>query len=409
MTCEILKTATFVAVAVALAVTAAIVEPERRAPEIFSDQGEPFYPQFTDPQAARTIEVIDYDESTATARPLKVEFQRGRWVIVTHHNYPVDAGERLVKTAAALVDLKKDMVRSDSPQDHASYGVIDPLDQNVAGLSGRGKRVTLRGAHKEVLADFILGKPVEGKTGYRYLRVPGQKRTYAVATVADPSARFADWVNAAVLRVPAASIRRVTITSYSIDEQMGRLANLETVTLTRDGRDWKTAGVEKLNTVAVNAMAAALENLRIVDVRPKPATLARDLRSGTLQISLDAAMSLRQRGFFIAPTGRLLANDGEMIVETANGLSYVLRFGEVASGAGSLPAAGAKPADTQGADRYLFVTVSYDTARAQKYGDSGGTGERLARALSDRFADWYYVISGDDVKRLRLRRTDLMR
>jgi hypothetical protein len=31
-----------------------------------SDQGEAFYPNFTDAQAPRTIEVVDYDEATAT-------------------------------------------------------------------------------------------------------------------------------------------------------------------------------------------------------------------------------------------------------------------------------------------------------------------------------------------------------
>ena len=79
-----------------------------------------------------------------------------------------------------------------------------------------------------MLADFILGKPVEGKAGWRYVRVPGQKRTYAVKTEADPSARFADWVNAGLLRIAGSSIRKVVINRYSIDETMGRLANMET-------------------------------------------------------------------------------------------------------------------------------------------------------------------------------------
>ena len=63
---------------------------------------------------------MDYDESTATARPFKVEFQSGRWVIPSHNDYPVDVGDRLVKTAAALMDLKKDQVQSDSSRSCAS-------------------------------------------------------------------------------------------------------------------------------------------------------------------------------------------------------------------------------------------------------------------------------------------------
>ena len=95
-------------------------------------------------QAPRTIEVVDYDESTATALPLKVQFQQGKWVIASHYNYRVDIGDRLTKTAAALMFLKKDTVVSDSPQDQAKYGVVDPLDEKAGGLTGRGKRITLR-------------------------------------------------------------------------------------------------------------------------------------------------------------------------------------------------------------------------------------------------------------------------
>jgi hypothetical protein len=76
-------------------------------------------------------------------------------------------------------------------------------------------------------------------------------------------------------------------------------------------------------------MANALENLKIVDVRPKPAPLAQDLKTGKLALSLETAMSLRQKGFFITPNGRLLASEGEMSVETASGLVYSLRFGDV--------------------------------------------------------------------------------
>lgn len=107
-------------------------------------------------------------------------------------------------------------------------------------------------------------------------------------------------------------------------------------------------------------------------------------------------MSMRQRGFFLSPTGRLLANEGELVVDTASGLVYGLRFGEVATNQGET-----KPASTGNENRYLFVTVSYDAQRAARYGDTSGAGERLARELTNRFADWYYIISGQDFQRLR--------
>jgi len=135
---ESVKTAVLAGAALVLAISAAVVEPEARVPAIMNDQGEAFFPNFTDAQAPRTIEVVDYDEATATALPLKVQFLQGKWVIASHYNYRVDIGDRLAKTAAALMYLKKDMVRSDSPLDHAKYGVVDPLDEKASGLTGRG-------------------------------------------------------------------------------------------------------------------------------------------------------------------------------------------------------------------------------------------------------------------------------
>ncbi|MCS7023800.1 MAG: DUF4340 domain-containing protein [Bryobacteraceae bacterium] len=390
------KTLALVAAAGVLTLAAILVEPERRTPAILSDQGETFYPKFTDPQAVRTIEVIDYDEATAAARPFQVEFRNGHWVLASHHNYPIDIGDRLVKTAGALMDLKKDQVVSDSAADHAKYGVVDPLDTKSASLTGRGKRVTLRDVRREVLADFILGRRVDGKKGMRYVRLPNDKRVYAVRTEADPSARFADWVNADLLRISSSLVRRIQILSYSIDEQFGRLLNLESTTLVQEGGKWQAQGGSQVNQATIQAIVSTLDGLKIVDVRPKPPSMAEGLRAGKLEMTLEGAMSLRQRGFFLSPTGRLLANEGELIVDTASGLVYVLRFGEVATSPGDL-----KPVATGNENRFLFVTVNYDAQRAAKYGDTTGAGERMARELNNRFADWYYVISGQDFQRLR--------
>lgn len=399
---ESAKTLGFVAAAVALAIAASMTQPERRAAAVFSDEGQAFYPEFRDPQAVKAIEVVDYDDSTATARPLKVEFRKGRWVIASNNDYPIDVGDRLVKTAGALVDLRKDQVRSELVQDHARYGVIDPLDQKVSSLQGRGKRVTLRDAGKNVLADFILGKPVEGKAGWRYVRLPGQKRTYAARTEADPSARFADWVNADLLRIPSAQIRRISILNYNASQLMAGAGQPENVVLQQDGGQWKLASGEAAKGDAVRTLAATLDRLKIVDARPKPAEMARDLRDGAMQLSLATAMLLRQNGYLLMQNGRILASEGEMSVDLANGVAYHLRFGDVAAGADAAKA-------SRGDNRYLFVTAHWDTARAAKYGDASGAGERMAKELNARFADWFYVISGADFQKLRLKKSDVAR
>lgn len=407
---ERLVTLIFVVVATALAITAIWVQPESTTESLFDDQGQPFYPKFIDPLACRALEVVDYDEATATARPFKVEFKNRRWGLPSHFNYPADAQDRLAKTAAAVMDLKKDSIRSDSVSDHASLGVIDPLDQKATSLSGRGKRVTLRDEKGAALADFVLGKAVEGKPGYRYVRVPGQKRTYAVKTDADPSANFEDWIETDLLKLSAGEIRKITINNYSINEELGQLENAERTVLTKEKDKWTASMGRAPRKAAIDSLTTALDTLRIVNVQPKPPALTKDLRAQEgLMLSMESLLSLRQKGFFVTPTGQLLSNEGELIVETEKGLIYTLRFGEVAPGS---PGGSDGTDDKTSERRYLFITVGYNDDKAALY--NGGdpakvrvAGNRLARELTNRFADWYYVISGADFTKLRPRAKDL--
>jgi len=171
---------------------------------------------------------------------------------------------------------------------------------------------------------------------------------------------------------------------------------METAVLTQENGQWKAPAGQKLDLPAVRAMAAALDGLKIVDVRPKPPSLAASLRKEEVELSLETALSLRQKGFFITQEGRVYSSEGDMTVETANGLMYSLRFGEVA--------AGDTKAGAPGDNRHLFVMVHFDKAKAVAYGGDAAAGERATRELNDRFADWYYVISGKDFQNLRLGR-----
>jgi hypothetical protein len=386
---EFLKTVLFLGAAGIAAGVAAWIEPGAYKAEVFDDQGEAFFPRFTDVTAVKAIEVVDYDEAEATARPLKVEFRRNRWVIASHHDYPAEASDRLSKTTASLLDLKREQVVSDRWEDQANYGVVDPLDAKNPSLQGRGKRVTLRDGGGLPVAEIVLGTAVKEKEGFRYVRVPGEKRTYAVKIDAEPSAEFADWVEGNLLRVSAADIRKITVTSYVLDEMGGRLANLQRATYTREDGRWTSDPPGRAGQAA--GVAAALAALKVRGVRPKPEMLAEMLKKRQLMMTLESVMAMRQRGFLITPEGRLLATAGDMVVETARGVNYYLRFGEVVSGASATAASADGAAVKQTEDRYLFVSASARDPDA-------GT---LADNLEARFADWFYVISGSDVQKLR--------
>src|SRR5438046_2901355 len=192
---ELLKTLTFIAVALVLTGAAFVTTRDRSQRNArFDDQGQAFFPEFTDPLACTDLEVVSFDPSTATATRFRVMWKDKKWVIPSHYDYPADARDRLSKTAAAVTDLTKDTIRSDDVRDQEAMGVIDPLDAKTRTLQGRGKRVTLRDATEKVLADFIIGNEIKGTerkdsagAAQRYVRVPDQKRTYGVNVKADLS------------------------------------------------------------------------------------------------------------------------------------------------------------------------------------------------------------------------------
>ncbi len=407
---ELTKTLYFVLGAVVLSAAAVIVDPSGYKPDVFDDQGDVFFADFTDPQAPKTIEIIDYNQATATATPLQVEFTDNKWVIPSHHNYPADAEQRLAQTAAALLELRKDRIVSDRMEDHAAYSVVDPLDENAASLAGRGKRVTLRDSEGKVLADFIVGGKVEDKSDYRYMRVPSQKRTYEVKTEADISARFEDWIETDLLKVTTSDLRRIVINRYSINEQLGRIENRQTVTLSYDDGKWKVGG-RAANADVMSDLTAALDKLTIVDVQPKPEGLTASLktRSG-IKPTMENFRSLQSKGFFPNPyTGQLLSNEGEIVVDSKNGLQYTLRFGEIASGGSAREGSEEQAEKDEGERRYILITVSYSADRAKRYEGEAEKGNELSEELRSRFAEWYYVISGADFAKLRPSRAALLR
>ncbi len=386
MTNELKRTLTFAAVAaVMLAITAAVTWPRgATSAEAFQDQGETFFPEFNDPRAAAALEVIDYDPETASAIPFKVAKVDGKWVIPSHHNYPADAEEQLAGTAAGVIDLTKDAIASDSAELHEEMGVIDPLDTKVINLKGRGKRVTLKDEKGRVLADFIIGNAVPGQENQRYVRVPGQKRTYKVNVDVDLSARFNDWIETNLLQLNPTDIRRLTIDNHSVDPERGTVQTGDVLTLERKTPtdpwvlDEPLPPGKELDTSKLSTMTSALGDLKIAGVRAKPSGLTSELKAqatgeGNVSMSSESIRSLAARGFYLTRDGRLLSNQGDVFVATNEGVVYILRFGEITFATGEALTAGADE-ETKGSpdpneekkpegateSRYLFVTAQFE-------------------------------------------------
>ncbi|MDZ7344827.1 MAG: DUF4340 domain-containing protein, partial [candidate division KSB1 bacterium] len=277
---ETQKTLIFGGVAIVLALLAILTAPRKITPGAFLDQGEPFFPEFTDPTTATSLEVITYDEETGSATPFKVILKDGKWSIPSHHDYPADGEERLAKTAAAVIDIKKDDFRSDNVADHEACGVIDPLDEKITTLKGRGQRVTLKDANDKVLADFIVGKKIEDREGFRFVRVPGQKRIYAARMNIDISTKFSDWIEADLLKVNKDDVKQIVLKDYSINEMTGIVNQRDVVVLNKQDNEWRInnlAADQEVDKTKADNLLTALDELNIVGVRPKPAGLSQSL------------------------------------------------------------------------------------------------------------------------------------
>lgn len=224
----------------------------------------------------------------------------------------------------------------------------------------------------------------------------------------------------------------------------------------RDGRKQVTTllPTEELNTQKLNDLKSALGTMKIVGVRRKPTGLGADLQAGNeFMENQESVTSLMQRGFYpvVINDGapEIRAANGEVLIGQKDGVEYILRFGEISS---------VEQDSEEGTiSRYLFVTTRLDESKfpplqleplpgGDDAGENAGDGEakddteekselelqrerirrenqrkqderdealkkanQRIRELNSRFADWYYIISEDEYKKVRLGRNDLIR
>lgn len=353
----------------------------------YEDAGGLLFENFTDPSQAAFMQIVKYDDKQANFVDFKVEFKDGRWIIPSHNNYPADGTDRMGKAAASFIDVRKDIVRSDRTEDHAEFGVLDPESPDGESEQ-KGTHVVFKDEAGTVLVDVIVGKDVEGKQGFRYVRKPGEKRVYAVKLTLDISTNFADWIEKDLLKIERDDIVELVSDAYSVDEANAKIVGSDPLVVRQleipaeeEGAsqpDWlPIEGVtlpegKIVDSAKVRTVIGAVDRLQIVGVRPRPQRLT----TGVLQ----------SKGFFVTPDGRrLIGNEGEVQVVCKDGVVYTLYFGEVVFGEGLAVTAGvddgsaAKPEGEEAekkANRYMFVDVSYDpTADRTRKADAAATGE----------------------------------
>ncbi len=399
---ETKKTLTFLLVAgMALLVA---WEPWRPAPLDTSapaEVGQRVFPDFTDPLAAKSLEIVTFNEDNASIRDFQVAQTNGVWSIPSHSNYPADAKQHMADAATALMDLTILNVASDRPGDRKEYGVITPDPKKLrVGMTGVGTRVTVKDGKDKVLADLVIGRLVKDQVAQHYVRRADRDQIYTVSIKTDQlSTKFDDWIEKDLMKLNAFDVREVELNDYSskveispqgqlfldkqdrnviklgYDDSAGKW-NLEELTEFDEERQPKPAQLaddEELDTQKLNDLKNALDDLQIVDVERKPEGLSQDLRANEEFLNnAEAMQSLADRGFLpvpVRPGGprEIFSTDGEVTCTTKDGVRYVLRFGNLAGT--SMPDEPSDDSEEQKSaapNRYLFVMAQFDESQIAK-------------------------------------------
>jgi len=399
------KTAVFLLGGIGMFLLGTAVQPRLRQSAVAPEADRVLFPELSDPAKAASMEIVSFDDETATLKPFKVAQTGGVWSLPSHDGYPADAKEQLAAACNELVDRPILAVMTASPGDHETYGVIEPDPQKIkVGDSGVGKLVEIRDASGNKLARLIIGKedktPASGGMPgrkLRFVRKAGQDPVYRVEIdAAKFTTNFEDWIEKDLLKLSPWDVKRLVIDdstcTFGFDEASGRPAVTQDrksrIALRYDDKDAKwsllkleafgdgnkpreeqLAADEELAAAKLNDLRTALGDLKIIDVARKPAGLSGDLKAEEkFTGDREAVTSLAQKGFYPFASGEILSSNGETSVGMKDGVEYLLRFGNGTSVASDAKAAkkedGKASDDTTG--RYLFVMARFEESLLEK-------------------------------------------
>jgi len=396
------KTLLFVLTAVVILLISWVAQPTLLREEPEEVIGQLLVKEF-DPSTAASLEIMRYDEKEARIETFEVahDKQKGVWSIPSHDNYPADAKEHLAEAATSLLGVKILQLVTQKPGDHKEFGVLEPNPNDPR--EGMGMRVIMKDQKGDQLLGLIIGKETPDRPELRYVRRLGQDAVFVAEVKTDKlSTRFEDWIEKDLLKLNPWDIKEVEIRDYSVDIVRGAIIQRGQMSLeyndTADPR-WKLVqdiqatekGLqpvslgpeEELNTAKLDDMKFALDDLKIVDVNPKPSGLSADLKAEKTLIDNRAAVAnLAARGFYPAQVEdryEIVSNEGEIRVLMKDGVEYLLRFGGPA-GAGKAEeskkeTASSKPAEkpkeenqkaSPGMNRFIMVTARFNESAIPK-------------------------------------------
>jgi len=376
----------------ALLVLLTVIDPfssSAKSPEL--ESGGKFFPELTNLDQAKGLEVFEWDSKLSAYNAFKISFQDGVWTIPSKQGYPADAENKIGKIASALMALEKTKLRTSREEDHVRLGVVDPKSQ-TASVDGVGYRLRLLGSGDEVLADVVIGKKLEDVEGQRYVRRmtgedEGESRVYAAAFGVELDTDFSSWIDTDLLHLDVAQISSLTVDRMKLEigidpatgQRFGQLVEGKKSLISQAEYTWSVAGMgadHEANMTVIDKVTETLKELTIKNVLKRSEAALNDV------------------GFFPLQEG-YFSNEGQIRVDLKDGVTYILRFGNASAATG----------DPQ---RFLIVENELCqpiykalSAEAKK------KAQQRVNELNARFSDWFYLISAKDFEALRPKHEDL--
>ncbi|MEL7266812.1 MAG: DUF4340 domain-containing protein, partial [Planctomycetota bacterium] len=310
------------------------------------------FAEFEDPLAVSRLSITSYDEELATLSNFRVENRPDQGWVIEPDGYPADAIDQVKNAANILIGVKVlDVIEQANA---AEFGVVDPSGDIEPGDTGVGRLVTFH-AGEEKLASLVIGDEVKDGDGKIYVRKPSQDAVYIVKlNDGELTTNFTDWIEDDLLQLNEFDLREIKIENYQLVVD-GRSAGIEkqfdAVISTPGDSSWelkslveydKNVGAnvklgddQQINATKLNAAKSALDDLKIVNVQPKPDGISPDLTldSNSVQ-NVEAMISLQSSGFIPARTDNpnqfdLVSANGQLTATMQDGVQYLLRFGNI--------------------------------------------------------------------------------
>ena len=182
------------------------------------------------------------------------------WVIGNRDNFPAkfDAVKStILKLAETTVIEQKTAV----PAKYATLGVNDPTEGDAKGL-----RVDIKGSDNNPLVALIIGDKRQGRAlgeDNYYIRRVEDAASYLASGDLDLSAQIDDWLDADIVDIDTARVRRITITQSGEDPVVIEKADASDNFFTVQNIP---AGFQAKSRATVSSLGALLLSVRFEDV-----------------------------------------------------------------------------------------------------------------------------------------------